>query len=75
MRTIIVLALVAVLAALAGAGLFMIKRGPADAGATPDKRMAWALALRVALSIGIFLLVLLAWRMGWIQPRMLPFGR
>jgi predicted small integral membrane protein len=73
MRTIIVLALVAVLAALGGAGLLMLRRGPAPASNHPDKRMARALALRVALSIAIFLLVLLAWRMGWIQPRSLPF--
>jgi len=72
MKTVIVMALVLVLAALASAGLFMVRKG-----ATPaerDKRMAWALALRVGLSISLFLLVLLSWHLGWIRPTGLPTG-
>ena len=47
-------------------------------GSTPkerDARMARALALRVALSIGLFLLIMLSWKMGWIAPTGLPTGR
>jgi len=68
--------LVLVLAALAGAGLFMLRRDP-DAGNAddhPDKRMARALAIRVALSVTLFLLILLAWALGWIHPKGIPVG-
>jgi hypothetical protein len=77
MKVFIVLALLAILAALASAGLFMVRRrGPGDSTADDqpgrDKRMAWALALRVGLSIGLFLLILLAYSLGWIQPSGVP---
>jgi hypothetical protein len=78
MKVLIVVALLAVLAALAGAGLFMLRRKgdqPAVPGQQPDKRMARALALRVALSVGLFLAILVAYRLGWIQPSGVPLGR
>jgi hypothetical protein len=37
--------------------------------------MMRALALRVALSVLLFACVMLAWWMGWIQPKGLPIGR
>jgi len=72
MKPIIVLALVAILAALGGAGLFMLRKGrsPDDT----NKAMARALALRVGLSIALFLFVLLSWHLGWIRPSGLPVG-
>ena len=36
--------------------------------------MATALALRVGLSILLFLCILLAWKMGWINPTGIPAG-
>ena len=72
MKTVIVMALVLVLASLAGAGLFMLRKS-ADS-APRDKRMARALALRVGLSIALFLFILLSWYMGWIKPTGLPTG-
>ena len=74
MNIIIGIALVAVLAALAGAGLFMLRKGDKP-GAQRDKRMAWALTLRVGLSIALFLFILLSWYMGWIEPKGLPVNR
>jgi hypothetical protein len=73
MKAFIVIMLLAVLAALGSAGAMMLrkKRDPAAA----DSSMAWALALRVGLSIALFLLILMAWRLGWIQPSGLPIGR
>ncbi len=68
----IVLFLLLVLAALGGAGFFMLRRGPAEAGA--DKRMARTLAIRVGLSVTLFLLILLAWGLGWIHPSGIPVG-
>ena len=76
MKVLIVLALLAIIGTLASAGLFMLRRGriepAADDPARRDKRMARALALRVGLSIGLFLLILLAYSLGWIQPSGVP---
>ncbi len=72
MKIVIVGFLVLVLAALGGAGFFMLRKGPDDGSA--DKRMARTLAIRVALSVTLFLLILLAWAMGWIHPKGIPVG-
>ena len=72
MKIVIVAFLVLVLAALGGAGVFMLRRGPDDGRA--DKRMARALAIRVGLSVTLFLLILLAWSLGWIHPSGIPIG-
>jgi hypothetical protein len=36
--------------------------------------MARALAVRVGLSISVFLFVLLAWHFGWIKPSGIPIS-
>ncbi|MFO1337475.1 MAG: DUF2909 domain-containing protein [Burkholderiaceae bacterium] len=78
MKVVIVVALLAILGALAGAGLFMLRRKPdgtrRDEAVAPDKRMARALALRVGLSVALFLAILLAYAMGWIEPSGVPLG-
>lgn len=77
MKTVIVLMLVAVLVALASAGVFMLRKSD-DAAEGPsgrDKRMARALAFRVGLSVALFLLVMLGWAMGWVRPGGIPIGR
>lgn len=74
MKTVLVLMLLAVLGALAGAGFFMLRKRDAHDGPGRDNAMARALALRVALSIAAFLLVLLAWWMGWIKPTGIPMS-
>lgn len=77
MKIVILLALVGVLGALASAGFFMLRKSDdaAAPGAPRDARMARALALRVGLSIALFLFILLAWKMGWITPSGLPSAR
>ncbi len=72
MKAVIVIVLVLVLAALASAGLFMLRKGPRDDGAAPDARMARALAMRIGLSIALFLFILFSYWMGWIQPTGIP---
>jgi hypothetical protein len=72
MNIFILLALLLILATLVGAGVFMLKRPAAGEG--KSGRMAKALALRVALSVSLFLFVLLAYLMGWIEPRGVPLG-
>ncbi len=72
MKVIIVLMLVAVLGALASAGVFMLRKGREPG--SRDQRMARALAIRVALSVAVFLFILLSWAMGWVRPTGIPVG-
>ena len=73
MKVVIVLLMLGVVAALASAGVFMLRK---DRSSDPTgKNMARALAVRVALSIGLFLLLLFSYWMGWIQPAGIPLGR
>ena len=74
MKTVMVLMLVAVLGALASAGVFMLRKDPGS-GDRRNRRMARALALRVGLSVALFLVILLSWYMGWVRPTGLPIGR
>ena len=74
MKAVIVVVLVAIVVTLGSAGVAMLRRPSAD-DPSRDKRMARALALRVVLSIALFLFILLAWRLGWIQPGGLPVVR
>ena len=73
MKIVIVIVLIAIVAVLASAGVLMLRK-PRD-GRTHDSRMARALMWRVLLSIGLFVFILLAWAMGWIQPSSLPLSR
>ena len=71
MKIVMVLMLIAVLLALASAGVLMVRRGSkGDKGAA----MARALAVRVGLSVALFLFMLLSWAMGWIHPSGIPSG-
>jgi hypothetical protein len=61
------LAFAAILGSLATALFFMLKGDKAG----PEKKkanMAMALAFRVGFSILLFLCILAAWKLGWIQP-------
>lgn len=73
MKSLFVLMLIAVLGALAGAGLFMLRKS-GDTEGQRSSRMARALALRVALSVALFAFILLSWWMGWVRPTGLPVG-
>lgn len=70
MKLFVALGFLAILASLAAALFFMMRTGKDDR--KRGHRMAWALALRVALSITLFLVVLAAWKLGYIQPAGLP---
>ena len=74
MKTVMVLMLMAVLAALASAGVFMLRKGTQGSEGR-NKQMARALALRVGLSVALFLFILLSWYMGWVRPGGIPTGR
>jgi len=72
MNLIIGAAFAAILGALILAGVFMIRGGD---GASKSGRMMRALAVRIAVSVALFLCILLAWRLGWIHPTGVPLGR
>jgi hypothetical protein len=74
MKTLIVVAFIAILSALAFAGVAMI-RGREAEGRPKKPTMMRALALRVALSVALFLCILLAYKLGWIAPTGVPAGR
>ena len=73
MDYVIAVAFVGILGALAMAGVFMLREG--HDGKPRSEKMLYALALRVGLSILLFLFILLSWWFGWIQPTGIPPGR
>ena len=74
MKYLVIAAFVGILASLASALFFMMRNGRPDAAQSPaeGKRMARALAVRVGLSIALFACILIAWKLGYIQPTGLP---
>lgn len=62
MRYVVIVAFVLILASLTSALVFIMRdRGRSD-------RTVTALAMRVGFSITLFLLILVAYKLGWIQP-------
>jgi hypothetical protein len=72
MKTAVAIAFVCILGALASAGFFLM-RGSGD-DAAKSRNMFRALALRIGLSVAVFLFILLAWQLGWIQPSGIAAG-
>lgn len=70
MKIIITFALLAIVVALAMAGRALLKDG--RDGTPKSNRMLHALALRVALSVTLFLFILFSHKMGWIHPTGIP---
>ena len=70
MKILVALAFLAIIASL-GSALFFMMRGNGN-DRQRSKHMAQALALRVGMSIVLFLCLLLAWKLGYIQPTGLP---
>ncbi len=62
MRYVVIVAFILIIGSLASALVFMMKdQGKSD-------RTVTALAMRVGFSIALFLLILLAYKIGWIAP-------
>ena len=61
MRYLVILAFIGILTSLASALVFMMK----DQG--KSNRMVNALTVRIGLSVALFLFVLFAHQMGWIE--------
>ena len=73
MKYFVALAFVGILASLAGALFFMLKDG--RDGRVKSGGMARALTVRIGLSVILFLCILIAWKLGYIQPGGLPVGK
>jgi hypothetical protein len=69
MHIIVAIAFILILGSLGSALYFMMT----DKGRS--KRMVWSLAARVGFSITLFLFILIAYRLGWIEPSSVPIGR
>jgi hypothetical protein len=76
MKFLVALAFLAILASL-GSALFFMMRGGKDS--RDDKargdRMARALAFRIGLSVLLFACILIAWKLGYIQPSGIPLSK
>lgn len=73
MTYFVAIAFVAIVASL-GAALYFLLHGGSN-GTDPSKKMARALGLRVGLSVALFVCILAAWKLGYIQPTGIPVGR
>ena len=73
MKSLFVLAFVGILASLGFALYYMLKDG--RDGRAKSGGMARALTVRIGLSVLLFLCVLAAWKLGYIQPGGLPVGK
>lgn len=73
MKYLVLLAFVAIVGSL-GAALFFMMRDGRD-GRPKTNNMARALAVRVGLSILLFVCILLAWKFGYIQPTGIPLTK
>jgi cytochrome bd-type quinol oxidase subunit 2 len=73
MTYLVALAFLAILASLGSALFFMLKDG--SNGKAKTSNMARALAFRVGFSILLFLCILIAWKMGYIQPTGIAAGK
>ena len=70
---LVIIAFLAIVGSLGAALYFMMQDG--RNGKPKTNHMARALAFRVGFSILLFLCVLIAWKLGYIQPTGIPAGR
>ncbi len=72
MKYFVIIAFIAILVSLGCALYFMLRGG--QAGQSRSRPMARSLAIRIVLSILLFLSILIAWKFGLIQPTGIPTG-
>jgi hypothetical protein len=75
MKYLVILAFVAILGSLGSALFFMMRGGTAQDDQRRGRNMARALAFRIGFSILLFLCILLAWKLGYIQPTGIAAGQ
>ncbi len=76
-QLLVSLAFVGILGSLASALVYMMRGSKPGQQDDPERarRMVRALAIRVGLSILLFVCVLIAWKLGYIQPTGIPQGQ
>ena len=74
MKYLVIVAFIAIIGSLAAALVYMMRGGnnTEEDGKPRKNHMARALAFRVGFSILLFVVVLISYLMGWIQPTGLP---
>jgi hypothetical protein len=72
MTYLVILAFVAIVISLVVALVAMMRGDSSSGEAAKSRRMARALAMRVGLSVLLFLAVIISYHLGWIQPTGLP---
>jgi preprotein translocase subunit SecG len=75
MKYFVVIAFVLIIASLAGALIAMMRGDSGSGDAQRSRRMARALTVRIGVSVLLFLAVIVAYHMGWIQPTGIPATR
>lgn len=80
MKYLVIAAFIAIIGSLGVALVYMMRGGQSDESGAEDSpprknHMARALAFRVGFSILLFVVVLISYLMGWIQPTGLPLQR
>ena len=60
---VVVFVLLAAIVSSLGIGLYHLSSGKGD-----SNKMLRALTIRITLSILLFVLLMIAWRLGWISP-------
>jgi cytochrome bd-type quinol oxidase subunit 2 len=61
-KLLVMLVLAAIVVSL-GVALFQLSTGRGDSG-----NMLRSLTVRIGLSVALFVLLMVAWRLGWISP-------
>jgi predicted benzoate:H+ symporter BenE len=72
MKYVVIVAFIAIISSLAVALVHMMRGSAGGSDQKKSKRMARALAFRVGFSVLLFVGVMAAYWMGWIQPTGLP---
>ena len=62
MKELMVIALLAVVVSL-GQALFAMSSGPQNSG-----RVLKALTVRISISVALFIMLMVGWKLGWIEP-------
>jgi putative Mn2+ efflux pump MntP len=64
-KELMVIALLAVVVSL-GQALFAMASGPQNSG-----RVLKALTVRISISVALFIMLMVGWKLGWIEPNSL----
>ena len=65
MKIFVAIAFIGIVASLGAAGLFMIRGGQRDPN---NNNMVRALTLRIGISVFLFVMLMVLWALGWIEP-------